>query len=74
MYDLVAGTQGLTISRFVSPSEARRQFPTLSPTREDGKTLKGTVRAVAARIHGVTCNFYALEASRAWYACQRGSL
>lgn len=48
MYDLVAGTQGLTLSRYVSPGEARRQFPTLSPTREDGKTLKGTVRAAAA--------------------------
>lgn len=45
MYDLVAGTQGLTLSRYVTPGEARRQFPTLSPTREDGATLKGTVRS-----------------------------
>lgn len=43
MYDLVAGTQGLTLSRYVTPGEARRQFPTLSPTREDGATLKGTI-------------------------------
>lgn len=62
MYDLVAGTQGLTLSRFVSSSEARRQFPTLSPIREDGKTLKGTVRkelnpvllfCLIGMIHGV---------------------
>ena len=45
LYDLVAGTQGLTWSRYVTPGEARRQFPTLSPAHDDGQTLKGTVRA-----------------------------
>ena len=44
MYDAVAGTQGLTLSRYVTPSESRRQFATLSPAREDGHSLKGTVR------------------------------
>jgi len=48
LYDLVAGTQGLTWSRYVTPGEARRQFPTLSPAHDDGQTLKGTVR-------GCTC-------------------
>lgn len=43
-YDLVAGTQGLTMSRYASPKESHRQFPTLAQTRsEDGSTLKGTV-------------------------------
>ncbi|KAK9808809.1 hypothetical protein WJX72_004100 [[Myrmecia] bisecta] len=42
-YDLVAGTQGLTMSRFVTPGESRRQFPTLAEHRPDGKTLKGTI-------------------------------
>ncbi len=44
-YDLVAGTQGLTMSRYNSPKESHRQFPTLAQTRsEDGSSLKGTVR------------------------------
>jgi hypothetical protein len=51
LYDAVAGTQGLTLSRYVTPSEALRQFPTLSPSHEDGKTLKGTVRAHNADRH-----------------------
>ena len=43
-YDLVAGTQGLTMSRYNTPEESHRQFPTLAQTRsEDGSTLKGTV-------------------------------
>ena len=43
-YDLVAGTQGLTMSRFNTPKESHRQFPTLAQTRsEDGNSLKGTV-------------------------------
>ena len=44
-YDAVAGTQGLTISRFTSASESRRQFPTLAESGPGGRTLKGTVRA-----------------------------
>ncbi len=41
-YDLVAGTQGLTMSRYNSPKESHRQFPTLAQTRsEDGSSLKG---------------------------------
>ena len=43
-YDLVAGTQGLTMSRFNTRKESHRQFPTLAQTRsEDGTSLKGTV-------------------------------
>lgn len=43
-YDLVAGTQGLTMSRYNSPKESHRQFPTLAQTRsEDGSSLKGTI-------------------------------
>ena len=43
-YDLVAGTQGLTMSRFNGRKESHRQFPTLAQTRsEDGSSLKGTV-------------------------------
>ena len=47
-YDAVAGTQGLTLSRFTSPSESQRQFPTLAHTGPGGRTLKGTVRCPAA--------------------------
>ena len=43
-YDLVAGTQGLTLSRFTSASEAQRQFPTLAERRPNRDTLKGAVR------------------------------
>ena len=42
-YDLVAGTQGLTLSRFTSPAEAQRQFPTLAGRGPNGDTLKGAV-------------------------------
>lgn len=43
-YDLVAGTQGLTMSRYNTPLESHRQFPTLAQRRsEDGTSLKGTV-------------------------------
>ncbi|KAL3143712.1 hypothetical protein ABBQ32_003553 [Trebouxia sp. C0010 RCD-2024] len=43
-YDLVAGTQGLTMSRFNGRKESHRQFPTLAQTRsEDGSSLKGTI-------------------------------
>ncbi|KAK9849952.1 hypothetical protein WJX84_010898 [Apatococcus fuscideae] len=42
-YDLVAGSQGLTISRFSTAKESHRQFPTLSETQPDGQTLKGTI-------------------------------
>lgn len=42
-YDLVAGTQGLTMSRYVSPAESQRQFPTLAETGPGGNSLKGTV-------------------------------
>lgn len=48
-YDLVAGTQGLTMSRFNGRKESHRQFPTLAQTRsEDGSSLKGTVS-----VHGL---------------------
>ena len=48
-YDLVAGTQGLTVSRYNSPKESHRQFPTLAQMRsEDGSSLKGTVRFFTA--------------------------
>ncbi len=42
-YDLVAGTQGLTMSRYVSPAESQRQFPTLAEVGPGNNTLKGTV-------------------------------
>jgi len=42
-YDAVAGSQGLTLSRYVSPKESCRQFPTLAAGHGDGKQLKGTV-------------------------------
>ena len=42
-YDLVAGTQGLTLSRFTSAGEAQRQFPTLAERRPNRDTLKGAV-------------------------------
>lgn len=42
-YDAVAGSQGLTLSRFVSPRESQRQFPTLAGHHDGGRTLKGTV-------------------------------
>lgn len=44
-YDLVAGTQGLTISRYTTPAESRRQFPTLAEHGPDKSSLKGTVSA-----------------------------
>ena len=47
-YDLVAGTQGLTMSRFNTRKESHRQFPTLAQTRsEDGTSLKGTVSSLS---------------------------
>ena len=42
-YDLVAGTQGLTLSRFSSAAEAHRQFPTLAERGPNGDSLKGAV-------------------------------
>ena len=42
-YDLVAGSQGLTMSRFASHKESHRQFPTLAEHQPNGKSLKGTV-------------------------------
>lgn len=51
-YDLVAGTHGLTLSRYVSPKESHRQFPTLSETHSVDETtrhLKGTVSALLSQ-------------------------
>ncbi len=45
-YDAVAGTQGLTLSRYVTPAESQRQFPTLSSAHDGGNRLKGTVRGL----------------------------
>lgn len=45
VYDLVAGGQGLTISRYMSPTESRRQFPTLAELGPNANKLKGTVRS-----------------------------
>lgn len=42
-YDAVAGTAGLTMSRFVSAAESRRQFPTLAGRGPGGHSLKGTI-------------------------------
>lgn len=55
-YDLVAGTQGLTMSRFNTPKESHRQFPTLAQTRsEDGNSLKGTVSSHSLVHHDCAC-------------------
>lgn len=42
-YDLVANFGNLAMSAYLTPSESLRKFPTLSETRADGATLKGTV-------------------------------
>jgi glycerol-3-phosphate dehydrogenase len=42
-YDAVAGRSGLTMSRYVSPREAARRFPTLAPHGPGGATLKGAI-------------------------------
>ncbi|KAK9832160.1 hypothetical protein WJX74_001006 [Apatococcus lobatus] len=42
-YDLVAGSQGLTMSRFASHKESHRQFPTLAEHQPTGESLKGTI-------------------------------
>ncbi|MEW5300686.1 MAG: hypothetical protein WDW36_003598 [Sanguina aurantia] len=42
-YDLVAGTHGLVMSRFVSAGETSTLLPTLTMTRPDGASLKGSV-------------------------------
>ncbi len=47
VYDLVAGGQGLTMSRYMTPTESRRQFPTLAQSGPSGRELKGTARALA---------------------------
>ena len=39
----MAGTQGLTLSRFSSAAEAHRQFPTLAERGPKGDSLKGAV-------------------------------
>lgn len=44
-YDVVANFGNLAMSTYLTPSESLRRFPTLSETRSDGATLKGTVRA-----------------------------
>ncbi|KAK9834189.1 hypothetical protein WJX81_006932 [Elliptochloris bilobata] len=43
VYDLVAGGQGLTISRYMTPTESRRQFPTLAEHGPGSAELKGTI-------------------------------
>ena len=48
VYDLVAGGQGLTISRYMTPTESRRQFPTLAEHGPNDNELKGTVRPAAS--------------------------
>ena len=42
----MAGTQGLTLSRFSSAAEAHRQFPTLAERGPKGDSLKGAVRTL----------------------------
>ena len=48
-YDLLAGTSGLSWSRFISASETLRLFPQLAPRGAQGETLKGAVRTDAPR-------------------------
>lgn len=43
-YDFIAGSQGLTGSRFLTRGESKFRFPTLSLERSDGSSLKGSVR------------------------------
>jgi len=42
-YDALAGSQGLTWSRYMTPSEAVRQFPTLRTENVHEGTLKGSI-------------------------------
>ena len=42
-YDVLAGSQGLTMSRFITPFEAVRQFPTLRTENVHEGTLKGSI-------------------------------
>ena len=42
-YDAVAGMSGLTLSRYVSPREAARRFPTLAASGPGGASLKGAI-------------------------------
>ena len=42
----MAGTQGLTLSRFSSAAEAHRQFPTLAERGPNGDSLKGAVSSL----------------------------
>lgn len=43
-YDLVSFGRGLTGSHYVGAQETLRMLPTLAPRREDGGSLKGSVR------------------------------
>lgn len=43
VYDLIAGSRGLTLSRFVRPSECKQVFPTIAAVDIDGSSLKGAV-------------------------------
>ena len=61
-YDLVAGTQGLTMSRFNTRKESHRQFPTLAQTRaQDGTSLKGTVSCPSLMHHSCALLAYSLH-------------
>ena len=42
-YDVLAGSQGLTGSRFVANAEAKRQFPSIKTKNHLQQTLKGSV-------------------------------
>ena len=44
----MAGTQGLTLSRFSSAAEAHRQFPTLAERGPNGDSLKGAVSSLSS--------------------------
>ena len=54
-YDAVAGTQGLTMSRFTSASESRRQFPTLAESGPNARALKGTVHSQSSAAYTQAC-------------------
>jgi glycerol-3-phosphate dehydrogenase len=43
LYDLIAWSRVLHLSRFHSASESREMFPTLAASSPDGRSLKGTV-------------------------------
>lgn len=53
----MAGGQGLTVSRYMSPTESRRQFPTLAEHGPNANELKGTVRSAGLALFLLTARW-----------------